>query len=97
MAKAKAKNLEATPARSVTRKSVRPQSDRGSADKSDGLKSVHRLASALLKVKAIDKTAMREYEVLCLTEAPHFDRETIVKIREDAKLSPARDATVRTM
>ncbi|CAB3779047.1 hypothetical protein LMG28138_00760 [Pararobbsia alpina] len=87
MAKAKVKNLEATPARSVTRKAVHPQTDSGAVYKSGGLKSVHRLASALLKVKAIDKTTMREYDELCLAEVPHFDRETIVKIREDAKLS----------
>ena len=55
--------------------------------KSDAFEAIHSAASGMQEVGVIGKTTMREYDALCITEAPKFDPVAIRKIREMNNLS----------
>ncbi|GAB7540759.1 helix-turn-helix domain-containing protein [Cupriavidus sp. CuC1] len=55
--------------------------------KTDAFEAIHSAASGLLRVKAINKKTMREYDDLCLEAPPHFGAEDIVKIRKSVNVS----------
>jgi len=55
--------------------------------KSDAFESIHSSASALLKVGAIEKATMREFDKACLAEPPKFGPVDIKKIRESQGVS----------
>ena len=50
-------------------------------------KSIHTSAAALLRVGAIDKETMRDFDATCLVKTPVFSAEQIKNIREKAKVS----------
>lgn len=55
--------------------------------KSNAFEAIHSAASSLHRSGAMNKQTMREFDEMCLTAAPHFDAQAIVKIRTDAKVS----------
>ena len=55
--------------------------------KSDILESVHTSASALLKVGAIDKQTMRQFDERCLISVPTLSAEQIKRLRIANKIS----------
>lgn len=50
--------------------------------KSNAFEAIHQSASALLKVGAIDKTTMRDFDSSCLIATPEIAPEEIKDIRE---------------
>lgn len=54
---------------------------------SDILKSVHKTAQGLKKSGAIDKTTMRKFDALCLTNVHEFSPEQVRNLRLKNKLS----------
>jgi putative transcriptional regulator len=55
--------------------------------KSNAFEAIHKSASALLKVGAIDKTTMRDFDKSCLIAPPEIDPEQIKEIREKNNVS----------
>ena len=55
--------------------------------KSDVLKAIHRSASALHKVGAIDKATMREFDASCIATVGAIAPQQIKRIREAARVS----------
>jgi len=55
--------------------------------KSDAFEAIHSSASALLKVGAIDKATMREFDEACLTKPSAIAPEDIKRLRERNKVS----------
>jgi len=55
--------------------------------KSSAFESIHSSASALLKVGAIDKTTMHDFDKSCLATVPEINPEQIKKIREENHVS----------
>ncbi len=55
--------------------------------KSDILESVHTSAAALLKVGAIDKQTMRQFDERCLVTVPTLSAQQIKKLRIANKIS----------
>ncbi len=55
--------------------------------KSDAFEAIHSAATGMQETGVIGKTTMREYDALCITEAPNFDPVAIRKIREMNNLS----------
>jgi putative transcriptional regulator len=51
--------------------------------KSDAFEAIHSSADALLKVGAINKATMREFDQSCLTTLVEFDPQQIKRLRED--------------
>ena len=54
---------------------------------SDILKSIHRTAEGLKKSGAIDKTTMRKFDALCLTNVHEFTPEQVRDLRVKNNLS----------
>jgi len=54
---------------------------------SDILKAVHDTAKGLHKARAIDKTTMRKFDVLCLTTVQDFTPEQVRNLRLKYNLS----------
>jgi len=54
---------------------------------SDILKSVHKTAKRLKKAGAIDKTTMRKFDVLCLTQVHEFTPKQVRNLRLKYNLS----------
>ncbi|MEG3754212.1 DNA-binding transcriptional regulator [Psychromonas arctica] len=54
---------------------------------SDILKSVHKTAKGLKKAGAIDKTTMRKFDVLCLTQVHEFTPKQVRNLRLKYNLS----------
>jgi putative transcriptional regulator len=63
----------------TTRKSIKP--------KGGAFAAIHSAAKGLHRVGAINKTTMREYDVLCLTQPPEFVAKDVRRIREHAHVS----------
>ncbi len=57
------------------------------AFKSDAFGVIHASASALHRVKAIDKATMREFDASCLAVPPEMEPQEIKRIRERAHVS----------
>ena len=55
--------------------------------KSEAFEAIHASAQALLKVGAIDKATMREFDESCLSAPPDIDPRQIKRIRERAHVS----------
>ncbi|WP_348751493.1 DNA-binding transcriptional regulator [uncultured Aquincola sp.] len=55
--------------------------------KSEAFEAIHASAQALLKVGAIDKATMREFDESCLSAPPDIDPQQIKRIRERAHVS----------
>ena len=55
--------------------------------RSAALKSIHSSASALLKVGAISKATMRDFDEACLTAPPAFAPRQIKQLRESHHVS----------
>jgi putative transcriptional regulator len=55
--------------------------------KSDAFEAVHSSASALLKVGAIDKATMRDFDETCLAIIPNIAPAAIKQLRESNKVS----------
>lgn len=55
--------------------------------KSDVFESIHASAAALLRVGAIDKATMREFDESCLVTPPAIAPDEIKRIRESAHVS----------
>ena len=55
--------------------------------KSDAFEAIHSSASALLKINAIDKATMREFDASCLIVTPELSSVQIKKIREKNHVS----------
>ncbi len=55
--------------------------------KSDALEAIHSAAAGLHRAKVIDKKTMREYDELCIEEAPKYSANQIARIREDVNVS----------
>ncbi|WP_353170959.1 helix-turn-helix domain-containing protein [Paracandidimonas soli] len=55
--------------------------------KSDAFEAIHSAASGLHRSGVVGKQTMREFDALCLAEAPHFDAKSIAAIRKAAKVS----------
>lgn len=55
--------------------------------KSNAFEAIHQSASALLKVGAIDKTTMRDFDKSCLIAMPEIAPEQIKEIREKNHVS----------
>jgi putative transcriptional regulator len=55
--------------------------------KSDAFQAMHTSACALLKIGAINKTAMRGFDKSCLTVASDTQLRKIKKLREQTKLA----------
>lgn len=55
--------------------------------KSDAFEAIHAAATGMQKAGVISKTTMREYDALCIAEAPSFEPVDIRKIREMNNLS----------
>jgi len=49
--------------------------------------AVHKTAQGLHRIGAIDKTTMREFDVMCLTLVKELSAREIKRIREDAGVS----------
>lgn len=50
--------------------------------KSDAFEAIHSSASALLKIGAIDKSTMRDFNESCLLDIPDMKLSQIKKIRK---------------
>ena len=55
--------------------------------KSDAFESIHSSAAALLKVGAIDKATMRNFDESCLAKPPVIAPDEIKRLRERNKVS----------
>lgn len=55
--------------------------------KSDAFEAVHASAKALLKVGAIDKSTMRNFDETCLSITPTFSAAEIQKLRKANKVN----------
>ncbi|HQQ69028.1 MAG TPA: hypothetical protein PLL92_01770 [Alicycliphilus sp.] len=55
--------------------------------KSDGFAAIYSSAQVLLKVGAIDKVTMRNFDEACLVAPPVFEPEQIKQIREQNHVS----------
>lgn len=55
--------------------------------KSEAFESIHRSASALLAIGAIDKATMREFDESCIAEVPDIRPAQIKKIRQSSHVS----------
>ncbi|CAB3754764.1 helix-turn-helix domain-containing protein [Paraburkholderia humisilvae] len=55
--------------------------------KSDASEAIHSAASGLYRAKVIDKKTMREYDDLCIEEAPEFSAKQIASIRKTVNVS----------
>lgn len=55
--------------------------------KSDAAESIHRSATALQQVGAIDKATMRFFDESCIAKTPTLKATQIKRIREKAKVS----------
>jgi len=55
--------------------------------KSDAFEAIHSSASAMYKVRAIDKTTMRGFDASCLTTPPHLKPQQIKKLRQSLRVS----------
>lgn len=55
--------------------------------KSDALEAVHSSARALLRVGAIDKATMRDFDTACLTVPPAYEPKDIRRLREANNVS----------
>lgn len=55
--------------------------------KSDAFEAIHSSASALLKISAIDKATMRDFNESCLIDMPDLNPLQIKKIRENNHVS----------
>ena len=55
--------------------------------KSDAFEAIHSSADALLKVGAINKATMREFDQSCLTTPVELDPQQIKRLREDNHVS----------
>ncbi|MCK9513272.1 MAG: DNA-binding transcriptional regulator [Pigmentiphaga sp.] len=55
--------------------------------KSDAFEAIHSAAAGLHRSGVVGKQTMREFDEICLAEAPHLDAKTIVQIRKAAKVS----------
>lgn len=55
--------------------------------KSDAFEAIHSSADALLKVGAINKATMREFDQSCLTTLVELDPQQIKRLREDNHVS----------
>jgi putative transcriptional regulator len=55
--------------------------------KSEAFEAIHASAKALLKVGAIDKATMRNFDETCLSNTPEFSPREIKKLREHNKVS----------
>jgi putative transcriptional regulator len=55
--------------------------------KSDAFEAIHSSADALLKVGAITKATMREFDQSCLTTPVELDPQQIKRLREDNHVS----------
>lgn len=54
---------------------------------SDSFEAIHSAASGLHRTGVVDKRTMRQFDEMCLVDAPHFDAKEIVSIRKTAKVS----------
>ena len=55
--------------------------------KSDAFEAIHSSASALLKIDAINKSTMRDFNASCLLDMPDMNPAQIKKIREKNHVS----------
>jgi putative transcriptional regulator len=55
--------------------------------KNDAFEVIHSSANALLKVGAIDKATMRQFDQSCLSSPPELDPQQIKRLREDNHVS----------
>jgi putative transcriptional regulator len=55
--------------------------------KSDAFEAIHTSASALLKVGAIDKATMRDFDETCLVTPKVFEPQQIKQLRESNHVS----------
>ncbi len=55
--------------------------------KSDAFEAIHSAATAMQRNGVIGKTTMREYDALCIKEAPNFDALAIRQLRDTNNLS----------
>ncbi len=55
--------------------------------RSDAFEAIHSAARGLHRVGTIDKTTMREYDKLCLSEMTDLGAKEIKRIRERARVS----------
>ena len=55
--------------------------------KSDAFEAIHSSASAMLRVGAIDKATMREFDVACLSVPAALEPKRIKQIRESQNVS----------
>jgi putative transcriptional regulator len=55
--------------------------------KSDAFESIHSSATALLKVGAIDKATMRDFDASCLVVPSSFEPQQIKRLRESHHVS----------
>lgn len=55
--------------------------------KTDAFEAIHAAAAGMQTAGVISKKTMREYDALCITEAPSFDPADIRKVRESNNLS----------
>ena len=55
--------------------------------RSDASEAIHSAASGLYRAKVIDKKKMREYDDLCIEEAPVFNPKDIAHIRKGVNVS----------
>ncbi|MEY4438607.1 MAG: hypothetical protein RIQ36_71 [Pseudomonadota bacterium] len=55
--------------------------------KSDAFEAIHESATALLRVGAIDKATMRQFDHSCIAKTPVYKAVQIKKIRESANVS----------
>jgi putative transcriptional regulator len=55
--------------------------------KSDAFAAIHSSAKALLKVGAIDKATMRNFDETCLSNTPEFSPRDIQKLRKANNVS----------
>lgn len=55
--------------------------------KSDAFEAIHSSASALLKIGAIDKSTMRDFDESCLLDIPDMNPSQIKKIRVNNHVS----------
>lgn len=51
--------------------------------KSNAFEAIHKSASALLKVRAIDKTTMRDFDKSCFITTPEIDLAQIKGVRKN--------------
>jgi len=58
--------------------------------KSDVFEAIHASAQALLKVGAIDKATMRDFDASCLAVPPEIEPAQIKKLREQKGVTACR-------